>query len=96
MNELGSILLILLRLFSMILVWRILIEMIQSFSRSFRPPRWFAVIGEVIFTITDPPVKLLRKLIPPVRMGGVALDVSVLALFFLIIVLQILVQLIFF
>lgn len=95
MNELGSILLILLRLFSMLLVWRILIEMIQSFSRNFRPPRWFAMFGEVIFMITDPPVKALRRIIPPVRMGGVALDVSVIALFFIIIVLQLLVQVVF-
>lgn len=70
------------RIFSLILIFRIVIEMIQSFSRNWRPQRWFTIIAEPIFVITDPPVKLLRKVIPPLRLGGVALDLSVLVLFF--------------
>lgn len=64
-----------------LLIARILIEMVQAFSRQFRPPRWFAVVAEPIFVVTDPPVKALRRLIPPIRLGGVALDVSILVLF---------------
>lgn len=75
---------LLLRIYLYLLIARILIEMIQSFSRQFRPPQWFAMVAEPIFIVTDPPVKALRRLIPPVRMGGVALDVSVLVLFILI------------
>ena len=56
--------------------------MIQSFSRNYRPQRWFVMIAEPVFVITDPPVKGLRRLIPPLNMGGVALDMSVLVLFF--------------
>lgn len=73
---------IIIDIFIFLLIARILIEMIQSFSRNFRPPRWFVMIAEPIFVITDPPVKALRRVIPPVRMGSVALDVSVLVLFF--------------
>lgn len=76
------ILIWLLQLYAYVLLGRIIIEMIQSFSRNFRPPRWFCLIGEVLFILTDPPVKLLRRLIPPVRMGQVALDLSILVLFF--------------
>ena len=83
-----GILLILVQLFTYLLLSRIVIEMIQSFSRSWQPGRAFSVVGEIIFTITDPPVKLLRRVIPPMPMGGVQLDVSVLVLFFILMILR--------
>ncbi|MFP7364470.1 YggT family protein [Corynebacterium callunae] len=75
-------------LYTWVLVARIVIEMIQSFSRSFAPPKWFFFIAEPIFLITDPPVKLLRRVIPPLPLGNVRLDISVLVLFFALSVLQ--------
>ncbi|GAA4791709.1 YggT family protein [Corynebacterium canis] len=81
-NYLFLTLSLIIEIFTFLLIARILIEMVQSFSRNFRPPRWFVMIAEPIFVITDPPVKALRRVIPPVRMGSVALDVSVLVLFF--------------
>ncbi|MDO4908720.1 MAG: YggT family protein [Corynebacterium sp.] len=77
-----------LEIFSYILVARIVIEMIQSYSRQFRPPRWFIWIAELLFTITDPVVKAVRKVVPPLRMGNVSLDLSVLVIFFLIMILR--------
>lgn len=77
-----------LQVFWFLLLARIIIEMIQSFARDWRPSGALVVIFEVLFTVTDPPVKALRRLIPPVRLGAVALDVSVLVLFFIIIILQ--------
>ncbi|AZA11761.1 YggT family protein [Corynebacterium gerontici] len=84
MNLLFSILILLLTIYTWVLIGRILIEMIQSFSRRFRAPRWFMVAAEVLFVLTDPPVRLLRRWIPPLRLGNVALDVSILVLFFAI------------
>nr|WP_222866343.1 MULTISPECIES: YggT family protein [Corynebacterium] len=72
----------LIRFYVLILILRIIIEMIQSFSRNWRPQRWFSILAEPLFVVTDPPVKALRKLIPPIQLGGVGLDVSVLVLFF--------------
>ena len=72
----------LIRFYILILILRIIIEMIQSFSSNWRPQRWFSIVAEPLFVVTDPPVKALRKLIPPVQLGGVGLDVSVLVLFF--------------
>lgn len=95
MTTIGSILLLILRIFSLILIARIIIEMIASFSREFRPPRWFAVIAEVLFRITDPALLWLRKLIPPLRMGNVALDMSVIVLFLFIEVLTMVVRAVF-
>lgn len=82
MNTVIPLLILLLQLYILILILRIIIEMVQSFSRNWRPQRWFSICAEPIFLVTDPPVKALRKLIPPVQMGGVGLDVSILVLFF--------------
>lgn len=72
----------LITLYTWVLVARIIIEMIQSFSRSFSPPKWFYVFAEPIFMLTDPPVKLLRRVIPPLPLGNIRLDISVIVLFF--------------
>ena len=82
---------LLLRIFSWILALRIIIEMIQSFSRQFNPPRWFMVVAEPLFVVTDPPVKELRRVVPPLRLGGVALDMSILVLFLILMLLQLIV-----
>lgn len=75
-------------IYTWVLVARIVIEMIQSFSRSFTPPKWFYYIAEPVFMITDPPVKLLRRVIPPLPLGNVRLDLSVLVLFFILSILR--------
>ena len=82
MNEILLLLIWLIRFYVLILILRIIIEMVQSFSRNWRPQRWFSIVAEPLFVVTDPPVKALRKLIPPVQLGGGGLDVSVLVLFF--------------
>ncbi|MCK7641790.1 YggT family protein [Corynebacterium sp. CCM 8835] len=84
MNPIILLLLLLLRIYSYILVLRIIVEMIHSFSRNFRPPSWFAYVAEPLFVLTDPPVKALRRVIPPLRMGNVALDMSIIVLFLII------------
>ena len=81
-SVLKTVLLIAISVYVYILIARIIIEMIGSFSRNFQPPRWFSIIAEPLFVVTDPPLRALRRLIPPLRLGNVALDVSVLVLFF--------------
>lgn len=95
MSIIGYSLLLLLRIFSWILALRIIIEMIQSFSRQFNPPRWFMVVAEPLFVVTDPPVKAFRRVVPPLRLGGVALDMSILVLFLILMVLQMVVVAVF-
>ena len=78
----GAILYTVVGLYSLLVIIRIIIEMIQAFSKQFDPPHWFIMVAEPIFRVTDPPVKTLRRLIPPLRLGGgVGLDVSVIVLF---------------
>lgn len=95
MSLIGIVLLIILRLYTLLLIARLITEMIQSFSKQFRPPRWYAMLMEPIFVATDPPVKALRKIIPPLQTGGVALDISVIVLFIILSILQLLVRVIF-
>ena len=95
MTEIGIILIFLVRVYTWVLIARIIIEMIQSFSRQFNPPRWFMIIAEPLVAFTDPPVKALRRVIPPLQMGGIALDVSVLVLFFILSFLTLFLQVIF-
>ncbi|WP_448852384.1 YggT family protein [Corynebacterium sp. 335C] len=88
MQALFSVLYILVQLFTYLLLVRIIIEMIASFSRSWRPGRVFSTIGEVVFTVTDPPVKLMRRVIPSMPLGAVRLDISVLLLFLILMILR--------
>ena len=92
MNMIGAVLYSVVGLYTLCVIVRLIIEMIQSFSKHFDPPRWFMVAGEVFFVVTDPPINLLRRYIPPLPLGGVALDVSVIVLFLVLVVLQALIR----
>lgn len=92
MYEILLVLYIITEIFWFLLLARIVVEMIASFSRGWSPRGFFAVVLEWLFTISDPPVKALRKVIKPVRIGQISLDLSVLVLFVIIIVLQIILQ----
>jgi len=89
----GAIIYALVGLYSLLVIVRIIIEMVQAFSKQFDPPHWFIMVAEPIFRMTDPPVNALRKLIPPLKLGGsgVGLDVSVIVLFFILMLIQMLV-----
>ena len=67
-------------LFWLLLIARIVVEFIRSFSRDWHPKGVTVVILEAIMTITDPPVKLLRRLIPQLTIGAVRLDFSIMIL----------------
>jgi len=62
--------------FIALLFIRFIVDWVQVFARSWRPSGVLLVVLEVVYSITDPPIKALRKVIPPLRMGGVALDLS--------------------
>jgi YggT family protein len=74
-------------LYLLLLIGRLIIDMLQNFSRSWTPTGLLARVAEVIFTATDPPLRLLRRYLRPVRLGSVALDLSYTLLFLVIIVL---------
>lgn len=88
----GAVLYAIVGFYTLMVIVRLIIEMIQSFSKHFDPPRWFMVVAEFFFVTTDPPIKLLRRYIPPLPLGGVALDVSVIVLFIALMVIGALIR----
>ena len=66
--------------FWLLLIARVVVEFIRSFSRDWRPRGLTVVVLEVIMTLTDPPVKLLRRLIPQLTIGAVRFDLSIMVL----------------
>ena len=84
MHALGLVLYWLLWAFAIMLIGRFIIDWIMVLSRNFRPTGPFIVIFEVIYTVTDPPLRLLRRIIPPLRIGGFALDLAFILLFILV------------
>jgi YggT family protein len=59
---------------------RIVVEITRQFARAWRPVGVAAVGIELVYVATDPPIKALRRLIPPLNLGSVSLDLSVLVL----------------
>lgn len=59
------------------LLWvRFVVDWVQVFARRWSPSGVLLVVLEVVYTITDPPIKALRKVIPPLRLGSIMLDLS--------------------
>ena len=73
----------LLFLFWLLLLGRIIVEFIRSFSRDWHPRGVTVVALETIMTVTDPPVKFLRRVIPQLTIGAVRLDFSIMVLLLL-------------
>lgn len=78
----------LLQFFLLLLIFRLIMEYVFMFARSYRPTGIVLILLEAAYTITDPPLKLLRRFLPPLRLGGFALDLGFIVLFFLIAILS--------
>jgi YggT family protein len=83
-NLVLGLLILALWLYFILLIGRLILDYIQMFARSWRPQGPVLVIAEVIYTATDPPLRALRKIIPPLRLGSISLDLSFLVLLILI------------
>ncbi len=66
--------------FWLLLIARVVVEFIRSFSRDWHPRGLTVVVLELILSITDPPVRLLRRLIPQLTVGAVRFDLSIMVL----------------
>ena len=71
-------------LYLVLLLIRLVLEWIQVFARDWRPRGVVLVLAEGVYTATDPPLRALRKVIPPLRIGSVQLDLSFLLLTFVL------------
>jgi YggT family protein len=70
----ASILNLALLLYVFLLLARLIIDWIPFFNREWRPKGAGLVAAEIVYTLTDPPIKLFRRFIPPLRVGAIAID----------------------
>ena len=74
-------------IYLLLLLGRLVFSWIQAFSRDWHPRGPVLVAAETVYTATDPPLKFLSRFIPVLRLGSVALDLSFMLLFFIVLLL---------
>lgn len=76
MSALGQILATLLWLYWLIMIGRLVLDFVAVFVRGWQPRGPLLLIAEGIFTVTDPPIKAVRRVVPPIRLGSVSFDLA--------------------
>ena len=83
-----SVLYLIAHLVYVALLGRLVLDWVQMFARNWRPQGIVLVAASLIYSVTDPPMNLLRRVVPPLRFGGVALDLGFLILVFAVSIIQ--------
>lgn len=76
MAVLFSVLFIAVSIFILVMWARLILDFVVNFNRGWRPSGLGLVLAEVVYTITDPPIRLVRRFVPPVQFGAVSIDLS--------------------
>lgn len=77
-----------LAILQILLLMRIVLDVTESFARHWRPKGIALIAASAIVSITDPPLRWLRRKIKPLDLGGIRLDLSFLVLFIVVIILK--------
>lgn len=88
MNAVFALIYLVLMLFQLSLILRIVYDAVQGFARDWRPQKSALVLATGVYSVTDPPIRTLRRLIPPLRIGGIQLDLAFLVLFIVVLILM--------
>jgi YggT family protein len=72
----GQLINLVLQLFLLLLFTRFVVDWVQVFARNWTPKGIVLVVLEVVYSITDPPILFIRRFVPPLRLGAIALDTS--------------------
>ncbi|AXT84742.1 YggT family protein [Aeromicrobium sp. A1-2] len=96
MELVGGILDFILLLAIIFLIARFVLDWVQMLARSWRPRGLVLVFCEGLYSVTDPPLRSVRRLMPPLRLGAVMLDLSPMILLIAIYILRAIVRAIFF
>lgn len=87
----ADILLTIIRIAVLLIIARIVVDWVQVMARQWRPTGFVAVLLEVIYSITDPPLKAVGRVVKPIRLGGIMLDLSPMLLLVILLIAQALV-----
>lgn len=80
MRLLASLAYLVVLVFFLLLLVRLVFDWVQIFARDWRPRGFALVVAETTYTVTDPPLRALRRVIPPLSLGAVRLDLGFLVL----------------
>ncbi len=75
-------------IFLLLLFIRVVFDWVQVFARDWRPRGIALVVAEAVYTVTDPPLRALRRVIPPLNLGAIRLDMAFLVLVIICVILQ--------
>ena len=80
MRTIGTVFSTVVFLFFLTLIGRLVFDWVQVLSRDWRPKGAVLVVAELVYTVTDPPLRLLRRVIPSINLGGIRIDIAFLVL----------------
>lgn len=88
MQLLWTLLYLVTTIYFFILVIRVLYSLVNVFVRDWRPRGMNLIIAELVMTLTDPPLRFFHRFIPPLRLGQVALDLSFIVVFLIVMIIR--------
>jgi YggT family protein len=80
-TSVGALLALIINLFTLALIGRLVLDYVRMFSPSWRPTGFMLWLATTIYSVTDPAVNFVRRFVPPLRLGPVALDLSFIVIF---------------
>lgn len=84
----GALLGIVIGLYIFVMWARLILDYVQLFARNWKPRGFVLVLCELVYTLTDPPIKLVRRVVPPLKLGNIAIDLAWLIVMFALIILS--------
>lgn len=71
---------LLINIYVWMLIGRFIVDWVMAANSSWRPQGIMLPLVDLVFRLTDPPLSFLRRYIPPLRLGAVAIDLSIMIL----------------
>ena len=82
MSIVGQVLYVVCLVFLLLLFFRLIMEYVFMLARGFKPNRALGIVLELAYSATDPPIKAIRRVLPPLRVGTVSLDLGFMVVLF--------------
>ena len=76
MQIIGAVIYVVLQIFLILLFVRFVFDWVQVFARTWSPHGFLLVLLEIVYSSTDPPINLVRRFVPPLRLGSIMLDLA--------------------
>lgn len=81
MSIFGTILFWTCQLYTLVLLARVILDFVQILARDWYPTGVLLVLANLVYKLTNPPLRFLGKYIPPLNLGGISLDLGFIVLF---------------